>query len=266
MKIFKSMNLVAASLGSTLKKFKQKYSNSITLAVVTINKDIDVVAKMAQKKSQGEAFPGFDGVYTITNKINLKAGKRFIVGLKNTSPLFEAPYMYFYDPEMDSWGIFYANEYKKLVSASDISKSTFETVLEDKKNEEKIRKAEIDSRYYDNLKGIVKKFKGKLSAKVLKIEERDDGTRLTMGIDSFQMPGVPSVTIYSFDRGYDGEETGGIKEISFSSGRCSNKKELANFVSALDDIKNNWDVWSQYLIEAGKAKADYFTELRPTKK
>lgn len=63
MKIFKSMNLVAASLGSTLKKFKQKYSNSITLAVVTINKDIDVVAKMAQKKSQGEAFPGFDSVY-----------------------------------------------------------------------------------------------------------------------------------------------------------------------------------------------------------
>ena len=80
--------------------------------MVTINKDIDVVAKMAQKKSQGETFPGFDGVYTVTNKISLKAGKRFIVGLKNKTSLFEAPYMYFYDPERNSWGIFYADEYK----------------------------------------------------------------------------------------------------------------------------------------------------------
>ena len=105
--------------------------------------------------------------------------------------------MYFYDPERNSWGIFYADEYKKLISASDISKSTFESVLEDKKNEEKIKKAEIETRYYNNLKEIVKKFKGKLSAKVLKIEERDDGTRLTMGLDSFQIPGVPAVSIYS---------------------------------------------------------------------
>jgi len=141
--------------------------------VVTVNKDIDVVAKMAQKKSQGEEFPGFGGVYTVTNKISLKSGKRFIVGLKNTTSLFESPYMYFYDPELNSWGIFYADEYKKLVSASDISKSTFENVLEDKKNEEKIRKAEIETRYYSNLKEIVKKYKSKLSAKILKIAERD---------------------------------------------------------------------------------------------
>ena len=83
-----------------------------------------------------------------------------------------------------------------------------------------------------------------------------------MGLDSFQIPGVPAVSIYSLGGWGSNNDSEGIKEISFSSGRCSNKKELASFITALDDVKNNWDVWNQYLIESGEAKTAFYNELR----
>ena len=90
MKLFTALDSDLVKLSNVLRDTVKRY-NSLIPAIITVTSDVDIVGILATKSKAGPNFPGFDGVYSVKQKLNLKAGDKLIGAFRSKESLNNNP-------------------------------------------------------------------------------------------------------------------------------------------------------------------------------
>lgn len=264
MKLFTALGSDLVKLSNVLRDTVKRY-NSLIPAIITVTSDVDIVGILATKSKAGPNFPGFDGVYSVKQKINLKAGDKLIGAFRskeslNNNPRYrddkpENPYFYFYSPKDDKWGIVYADDYKKLVTNSDIKSSLLTKIKQDKKEERNKKLDQLHIEKAKEFKDLNDKYKNKFNFKYVKPEVNEDFRPYF----SFRFD-VKGTSFQADFRGPDfSYDLGSYKpDLYLPSPDVKTKEDLAEYTSKLQDFLNNWDTIVAYYSEVKAIKDKYY--------
>lgn len=262
MKLFKALDSDLVKLSNVLRDTISHYRDLIP-AVITVTSDVDITAILATKSKSGPKFPGFNGVYSVKDKVSLKAGDKIIGAITSQSSLNndprrqdekpDEPYFYFYSPEKDKWGIVYAADYKKLVSNSDIKSSLLTKIKQDKKDESKKKAEDARELRLAAFAELNAKYKSKFKFKYLKPQYLNNNNKLYYVFKvhggSFNDTGFDPAESY-YDEGYK-------PRLYIQSKSFETKNEAQDYINKIQDLLNNWDVIVEYNKEVVEIKNKY---------
>lgn len=69
---------------------------------------------------------------------------------------------------------------------------------------------------------------------------------LIIGVDSFEISGVPSISLMAKNGKFNG--------VNHSSSNQESKKQLETFITILTDIKDNWEILEKYYADIAKVR------------